>query len=113
MLIQSWSDPAKDESGPIRIFPAVPSEWKDVEFRDLRTEGAFLVSARREHGNTTWVHIKSLAGEPCLILTDIIGEVRAKGGRPFKLEKAAHGTYRIDLKKGEEVSLCSGSAKDP
>ena len=113
MLIQSWSDPAKDESGPIRIFPAVPSEWQDVEFRDLRTEGAFLVSASRRNGVTEWVRIKSLAGEPCLVFTNIKGEVQAKGRRPFKLEKAAPGTYRIDLKKGEEVLLCSGTAKDP
>ena len=50
MLIQSWSDPAKDEPGPIRIFPAVPTTWKDVEFHDLRAEGAFLVSAKRSAG---------------------------------------------------------------
>ncbi len=66
MLIQSWSDPAKNESGPLRIFPAMPSEWKDAEFRDLRTEGAFLVSAKRTGGITQWVRIKSMAGEPCI-----------------------------------------------
>ena len=26
MLIQSWSDPTKEQSGPIRIFPALPSD---------------------------------------------------------------------------------------
>lgn len=110
MLIQSWSDPAIDEPGPLRIFPAVPAEWKDLEFRDLRAEGAFLVSAGRRNGVTEWVRIKSLAGEPCLVRTDIKGEVRANGKRPFKLEKVAPCTYRIDLNKGEEVLLCSGSA---
>lgn len=105
MLIQSWSDPAKDEPGAIRIFPAVPVEWKDVEFRDLRAEGAFLVSAKREGGLTQWVRIKSLAGEPCLVRTDIRGEIRAKGRRSFKVEKVSTGTCRIDLKKGEEVML--------
>ena len=30
MLLQSWSDPAKEESGPIRIFPAVPFAWQDL-----------------------------------------------------------------------------------
>ena len=110
MLIQSWSDPAIEEPGPLRIFPAVPAEWKDLEFRDLRAEGAFLVSAGRRNGVTEWVRIKSLAGEPCLVRTDIKGEVRANGKRPFKLEKVAPCTYRIDLNKGEEVLLCSGSA---
>jgi hypothetical protein len=33
----------------------------DVEFRDLRAEGAFLVSAKRSGGQTLWVRIKSLA----------------------------------------------------
>jgi len=110
MLIQSWSDPTKEEPGAIRVFPAVPAEWKDIEFRDLRAEGAFLVSAKRTGGQTQWVRIKSLAGEPCLVRTDIIGEVRAKGGRPFTLEKVAPGTCRIDLRKGEEVFLESGGA---
>src|SRR3990172_9090865 len=31
MLLQSWGD-------RIRLFPAVPSEWRDVAFTDLRSE---------------------------------------------------------------------------
>jgi alpha-L-fucosidase 2 len=105
MLIQSWSDPAKDEPGPIRIFPALPSAWKDVEFRDLRAEGAFLVSAKRSAGKTEWVRIKSLAGEPCRVRPGMKGEVRIKGGREHQLGSATPGVYEIDLKKNEEVLL--------
>jgi alpha-L-fucosidase 2 len=43
MLLQS-------HNGIIRIFPAVPDEWKNIAFENLRTEGAFLVSARKEEG---------------------------------------------------------------
>ena len=43
MLIQSYN-------GYIEIFPAVPRTWKDVSFHQLRTEGAFLVSAKKENG---------------------------------------------------------------
>lgn len=43
MLIQS-------HNGIIRIFPAVPAEWKNISFENLRTEGAFLVSAKKENG---------------------------------------------------------------
>jgi hypothetical protein len=110
MLLQSWSDPAKDESGPIRIFPAVPAAWKDVEFHDLRAEGAFLVSARRTAGKTDWVRIKSLAGEPCRVRPDITGKLRVKGPRPFKLQSAGPGIYGLDLKAGEEVWLYSDVA---
>ena len=103
MLLQSWSDPALDEPGPIRIFPAVPAAWPDVEFRDLRAEGAFLVSARRTAGKTEWVRIKSLAGEPCRVRPGLIGEISAGGNRPFALRQVSPGVYEVDLKKGEEV----------
>jgi len=105
MLIQSWSDPAADEPGPIRIFPAVPSAWKDIEFRDLRTEGAFLVSAKRADGKTKWVRVKSLAGEPCRVRPDLDGEVRIKNDRNLKLKQVSSGIYEIDMKKGDEVLL--------
>jgi len=32
------------------IFPAVPQSWGNVSFNSLRTEGAFLVSAKKENG---------------------------------------------------------------
>ena len=105
MLIQSWSDPAKAEPGPIRIFPALPSSWKDVEFRDLRAEGAFLVSAKREGGKTKWIRIKSLAGEPCRLRPAFEGEARIKGTGQRKLAAQGSGIYAIDLKQGEEVLL--------
>ena len=105
MLIQSWSDPAKDEPGLIRIFPALPSAWKDVEFRDLRAEGAFLVSAKRVAGETQSVRIKSLAGEPCRVRPGMRGGICAKGNRQFKLEPVSPGIFQIALEKGEEVWL--------
>ncbi len=105
MLIQSWSDPAAEKPGPIRVFPAVPSCWAEVEFHDLRTEGAFLVSARRQEGHTQWVRIKSLAGEPCRVRPDIDGEFRIEGPRPHGLTRVSPGIYQIDLKSGEVVTL--------
>lgn len=105
MLIQSWSDPAKDEPGPIRIFPALPSSWKDAEFHDLRAEGAFLVSAKREEGKTQWVRIKSLAGEPCRVRPGMDGVIGIHAPRAIKLEQVLPGIYQINLRKDEEVIL--------
>ncbi|MCF7957313.1 MAG: alpha-L-fucosidase [Phycisphaerae bacterium] len=105
MFIQSWSDPAKDESGPIRIFPATPAAWKDIEFHDLRTEGAFLVSAKRAGGVTQWVRIKSLAGEPCRVRPGFSGEVRLKSKGNHTLKQLSPGVYEIDMKKGDDVLL--------
>jgi len=93
MLIQSWSDPAREEAGPIRIFPALPAAWQDVEFRDLRAEGAFLVSAKRRAGRTDWVHIKSLAGEPCRVRPAMAGALRFVGGRKFDVREVSPGIY--------------------
>ncbi len=107
MLIQSWRDPASGNSGPIRVFPALPSSWKDVEFHNLRAEGAFLVSAKRANGQTSWVRIKSLAGEPCRVKPGFHGEVRVQSDRPLDLAETSPGVYEIDLRKGEEMALYS------
>ena len=37
-------------NGIIRIFPAIPSDWKNISFENLRTEGSFLISAKKENG---------------------------------------------------------------
>lgn len=43
MLLQS-------HTGVIRIFPAIPADWKDVSFTTLRAEGGILVSAALRDG---------------------------------------------------------------
>ena len=43
----------------IEIFPAVPDDWKNVSFKTLRAEGAFLISAKKENGVTEEVKIFS------------------------------------------------------
>jgi alpha-L-fucosidase 2 len=55
MLIQS-------HTGTVRLFPAIPEEWKEVSFNNLRTEGAFLFSSQMEHGDITEVNILSEKG---------------------------------------------------
>ena len=50
MLLQSWH-------GTIRIFPAVSERWRDVSFENLRAEGGWIVSAKREQGQMTQVSI--------------------------------------------------------
>jgi alpha-L-fucosidase 2 len=55
MLIQS-------HTGTVRLFPAIPEEWKDVSFNNLRTEGAFLISSVMEKGEVNKVKIISEKG---------------------------------------------------
>jgi alpha-L-fucosidase 2 len=55
MLVQSYS-------GTVRIFPAVPASWKDISFKTLRAEGAFLISAERENGVMQRVEVTAEKG---------------------------------------------------
>ncbi|UJH92690.1 hypothetical protein LZ575_09615 [Antarcticibacterium sp. 1MA-6-2] len=55
MLIQS-------HTGTINIFPAIPEDWQNVAFDQLRAEGAFLVSAEMKTGEVQKVEINSLKG---------------------------------------------------
>lgn len=97
MLLQSWGN-------KIRVFPAVPSLWNNLNFHNWRTEGAFLISARRTNGKTEFIRILSEAGEPCTIVTDIQKPI-FEGKRNFQTQQTAPNTYVIDLKKGEEVFI--------
>jgi hypothetical protein len=100
MLIQSWGN-------TIRVFPATPSSWKDASFYQLRAEGAFLVSAKRENGKTQFIHVKSLAGESCIIQSDLPDDVKMIGIAPSRLQYK-NGRIILDLKKGEEAVLYTG-----
>jgi alpha-L-fucosidase 2 len=77
MLIQSYA-------GFIEVFPAIPEDWKNLSFNNLRTEGAFLVSAKKEGGQVSEIEVKSEKG----------GVVKIK--LPFK-------TLYYDNKKGVEI----------
>ncbi len=65
MLIQS-------HTGIVRLFPAIPSEWEKAGFNKLRTEGAFLISARREQGKVSKVTILSEKGGELKLLNPFI-----------------------------------------
>lgn len=100
MLLQSWGN-------TIRIFPAVPAEWKTASYENLRAEGAFLVSAIRKEGTTSWVNIQSIAGEPCRIRPNFSGPFTCDP--PEKLKDLGQGLYELALKKGERITLYHGS----
>ena len=100
MLLQSWG-------GIIHVFPAMPSQWKDASFYQLRSEGAFLVSALRKNGQTKFIHIKSLAGEPCIIQSDLLNDVHLEAPKSVRLIKRGN-QWLLSLKKGQEAILYSG-----
>ncbi|MCX6936295.1 MAG: Tat pathway signal sequence domain protein [Verrucomicrobia bacterium] len=99
MLLQSHGD-------LIRVFPAIPTAWQDAVFHDLRTEGAFLVSARRQSGRTAWVRVRSLAGEPCHIRPGFSGPFTTTVGGKVTIPKhIGNGSWELSLAKDEEALL--------
>ncbi|SOD97744.1 glycosyl hydrolase family 95 catalytic domain-containing protein [Spirosoma fluviale] len=77
MLLQSYA-------GQIEVFPAVPQKWLQASFKDLRAEGAFLVSAQKTEGVVSSIEIKAEKG----------GKTKVK--LPFK-------TNSIEFQKGVKV----------
>lgn len=99
MLLQS-------HSGRVEVFPAVPSQWPNLAFDDLRVQGGFLVSARREAGKTRWVSIQSLAGEPLTLTVDGWSGIPTVSGQVSgEIQELIPGDYIINLKKGEQIIL--------
>lgn len=95
MLLQSSGD-------EISVFAATPSAWTDAVFRDWRGEGAFLVSAERKGGETRWISVTSLAGEPL--------KLRARFGSGPEISgtdrvKTVLGGWDAALKPGETLLL--------
>lgn len=79
LLLTSWD-------GVIRVFPCWPLE-KKAGFRDLRTKGAFLVSASCANGQITGVMIRSERGNPIKIQspwpkTRVFSEVTGREIKP-------------------------------
>ena len=92
MLLQS-------HTGTIRIFPALPEEWKDVSFEGLRAMGAFLVSAQMEGGEITRVRIYSEKGG----MLKIARPGTLKPDKNYTL--SGPDTLNIDTQAGEWIEL--------
>ena len=81
MLLQS-------QNGRVRLFPAIPRDWQDVSFSNLRAEGALLVTARKTNGSTNFVKVVSEKG----------GKVKMEdpfAGRNFKTTSKGIGSVVV------------------
>lgn len=99
MLMQS-------HTGILRIFPAIPSSWKDVSFKDLRAMGAFLVSAEKKDGRVKLINIYPEQGGICQIAlpTSMLNrEVSIEGNDGEVTRK--DNILTIHTKKGEAIRI--------
>jgi hypothetical protein len=101
MLLQS-------HCGTIRVFPAVPDAWPDARFFRLRAEGAFLASAERAIGRTRWIHLHSLAGEPCRVKTDMVGPMKWIAPDGVSVTLSGDGVAEIAMQAGQSALLYPG-----
>jgi alpha-L-fucosidase 2 len=87
----------------IEIFPAVPKDWHNISFKTLRTEGAFLVSAKKENNVITEFTIKSEAGGDLFVkLPFPTWLVKGVSRDAIKLE---NGVAKITTVKGQIITF--------
>jgi alpha-L-fucosidase 2 len=67
MLIQS-------HTGVVKLFPAIPADWRDLSFTKLRTYGAFLISAEMKNGAVSYVEITAEKGGKLVLENPFAGQ---------------------------------------
>lgn len=96
MLIQS-------HTGRVVLFPAIPSDWSEISFDQLRTEGAFLVSAKINDKKVSEIRIVSEQGGT-LRLKNPFNEGSLKTSSKYKTEG---DDLIFETKKGQVIQLKS------
>jgi hypothetical protein len=100
MLLQSYA-------GFIEIMPAVPTEWKDASFENLRTEGAFLVSAKKTDGQVDEVKVVSEKGGITKLKLPFKTHFIASN-KGFKVKADGNGFLELTAKSGAVLVLKNG-----
>jgi alpha-L-fucosidase 2 len=93
MLLQSWS-------GVIRVFPAMPTHWHRAAFDDLRAEGGYRVSARRDNNATMWLKVAA-SRDGLVRIRDNFGGATPAWSRPDA--KKVGSDWQWQLRAGEAV----------
>ncbi len=109
MMLQS-------NEGKIRVFPALPAEWKDKELAfKLLARGGFLVAAERRKGEVVQVGVKSLHGGTCRVQNPFAekpAEVLAQdSGAKVETTRDAAGVLSFATRAGREYILRPAGAK--
>lgn len=94
MLLQS-------HAGVVRIFPAIPEEWKDVSFNKLRAIGAFIISANRVDGVVNHVEITAEKGGLLRLANPFNTPYKLNGNSSQPKEK--DGLVEIETMPGEKL----------
>jgi hypothetical protein len=101
MMLQSWD-------GILRVFPGWPRNVK-ASFRDLRAEGAFLVSAEWMDGEVKALQVKSEAGGTCRVYPpwDAGIKVTDHDGKVVPSKTEAEAIIGFETEKDETYTISS------
>ena len=91
----------QSHTGVVRVFPAIPDDWKEVSFADLRAAGAFLVSARKEQGQVKEVIVRSEKGGVFKMIDPFDGSFDCSGADLVE----RNDTLEISFKPGQVVRM--------
>jgi hypothetical protein len=106
MMLQSYD-------GEMHVFPAVPDDWKEAGYQNLRTEGAFLVTAKRARSKTVYVKISSLAGGSFkLTIGSPEAAYRVRKTSGIKCTKSTDGSWDIYIPKGKSIEFLGSRLKE-
>lgn len=97
LSLQYWN-------GVLRIFPTIPSSWKDVSFDNFLTDSAFLVSAKYENGQTKEVTLTAQHDGELKVKTGIKNPEYTITGKG-KAVKINDLVYSISLSKGSRITF--------
>jgi hypothetical protein len=97
MLLQSYA-------GYIEVMPAIPKKWQDISFDKLRTEGAFLVSARNTAGRLAYLRIEATADGPLALKLPPGQWEREATGSVSGLQEE-NGMLRANMKAGAVITM--------
>ena len=97
MLLQSHTE-------VVKLFPAIPAVWQNARFKNLRAQGAFLISASKENGTVNKVQITAEKGGKLRLDNPFAGR-KFKSNIAYKLEG---NTLVFELKPGNQLNLTAG-----
>ena len=105
MMLQSWG-------GRLRVFPAVPKKWSDVQFARLRGEGGFLVSGDFADGAAKWVLVQAeQAGE--IEVDPQMKDAAWEASIGSTVKKSKNGVYQIKTAPGGSVLFWPKGKAEP
>ena len=95
----------RSHTGTVELFPAVPGDWNDLSFKQLRAEGAFLVSAGKKEGTVQWVEVESERGGELNLLDPFNQAGFTSTKEPHWMTVNGKRILRFPMKAGEKVRL--------